>query len=176
METYDWCHDQSQISTTSRTTSCSKSCDWSPAMMTWRTRGRTPILGIQDHNLITNGGSSLNWYVAMCSSNSWYADIFVLNILYYRIRIACLLLHKPRRRACTWANLHSWVCRLSRWSNLSVIITNNKSSFIKNTIWLILDNIVVDSTTQLSAVCVISIISYRYISIFWKIHGVVEIQ
>ena len=51
---------------------------------------------------------------------------------------------------------------------LSWSITYHKSSSITNAIWLILDNIAVYSTTQLSAVCVISIISYKYITILEK--------
>ena len=66
-------------------------------------------------------------------------------------------------------NAHSWVCRLTQWSILSIIITYyNNSISIKITIWHPLDNIVVYWTTPLRVVCVISIISYRYITVFFK--------
>ena len=64
---------------------------------------------------------------------------------------------QKRRRACMWAHP-------------TLIVINNKSNHIKITIWVILDNIVVHLTyKQLSVVCVISIISYRHITIFKSI-------
>ena len=43
-------------------------------------------------------------------------------------------------------NAHSWVCCLSQWSNVGLIIAYNNPNSIKITIWLILDNIEVYST------------------------------
>ena len=51
-----------------------------------------------------HGGNSLKLIFGHMFINSWYTDIFVLNIQYHWMGIACSLLHKKMRRACICAH------------------------------------------------------------------------
>ena len=104
-----------------------------------------------------------NWYVAISSLNSWYADIFLLNT---QSDWNSLFTFAQKDASCLHVGTrHSWMCHLSQWSNLSLIITYDNSNSIKIEIWLILDNSDIYSTIQLSAVCVISIISLVHLDL-----------
>ena len=130
METYDRSHDKLQIATTGRAISFNKSCDWPLTTVTWGTWGRTPILIIQAYISMTGGGTLWNWSVAICSSNSLYADTCksLFKNTRYHITTSSLL-HKQVWCSCG-QNACPWVCCLSKWLNLSFIITYNKSNYI----------------------------------------------
>ena len=130
-------------------------------MLTWGIRGWMLSLRIQGYNSITNGG---NFFKLICGHmfikflicrnflHKTYESIWLEQLVYFYTKRGLVSIYGQNAHPLG-QNAHSWVSCLTQWSNLSIIIKYNCSNSIK-------------IRQQLSVVCVISIISYRYITFF----------
>ena len=124
-------------------------------------------LRIQDYNFITNGENSLKLICGHMFIKSMIC-IYFLHSTYDIIGLKQFVHFYTERGVVLLSGQNAHLLGKTPKLLFFLIITNDNSNSINITIWLILNDIVVYSTIQLSIVCVISIISYRYITIFRK--------